>query len=249
MPGLTTGFDELALRRPLRPEYLATRNIIETFRAQPLAVQDDGTVASGVDTENNVLAFEKNNFRLHNLGTQTIIVPVLEAEGLEIGRDKTDNDGSELSLGILARSPGSFVVGTDAFYLKATLTIADVSGTDDCFVGFRKAEAERANLDDYLDFAGLNVILGDIKIETALNNAATVTTDTTNNWLDTETHTLEVYVAKTGAVTYKIDGAAPVTVAAFTFDAGDTVMAFFYFLQATTSPGKVHISRWESGLQ
>jgi hypothetical protein len=244
-----TNFDELVVAQGIRPENLSTRNIIETFRVQPSVVQDDGTVASGVDAENNVLAFEKNNFRLHNLGTQTIIVPVLEAAGLEIGRDKTDNDGSEMSLGILARSPGSFVIGTDAFYLKVAFTIADVSGTDDCFVGFRGIEAERPNLDDYLDFAGLNVILGLIKAETAVNNAATTTTDTTNTWADGASHTLEVYVAKSGAVTYKIDGAAPTVTAAFTFDSGDTVMACFYFLQATTSPGKVNISRWESGLQ
>lgn len=244
-----TNLDELAVSSGIRPEYLSSRNVIETFRSQPVVVQDDGTVASGVDAENNVMAFEKNAFRLHNLGTQTIIVPVLEAAGLEIGRDKTDNDGSELSMGILARSPGTFVIGTDAFYAKCSFVIADVSGTDDCVFGFRGIEAERPNFDDYLDAAGLNVILGAIKIETILNNAATTTTDTTNTWVDGASHTLEVYVAKTGAVTYKIDGVAPTVTAAFTFDSGDTVMAFFYFLQATTLPGKVNISRWEVGLQ
>ena len=184
MPGLTTGFDEITVARGIRPEYLATRNIIETFRVQPVVVQDDGTVASGVDAENNVMAFERNVFRLHNLGTQTIIVPVLEADGLDIGRDKTDTEGSELSLGILARSPGSYVIGTDAFYLKATLKLADVSGLAEMAVGFRKAEAERALIDNYLDMAAFNVQNGAINLETILNNAATTTTDTTNTWAD-----------------------------------------------------------------
>jgi hypothetical protein len=249
MPGLTTGFDEIAVARGIRPEYLATRNIIETFRTQPVVVQDDGTAASGVDAENNVMAFEHNTFRLHNLGTQTIIVPILEADGLEIGRDKTVGEGSELSLGILARSPGSYVIGTDAFYLKATLLVADVSGVDELAIGFRKAEAERALIDNYLDMAVLNLQLGNIFIETILNNAATTSTDTTNDWADAASHTLEVYVAKSGAVTYKIDGAAPTVTAAFTFDSGDTVMAMVHLVHAATTPGKVHISRWECGLQ
>jgi len=249
MPGIVTNFDEIAIARGIRPEYLSTRNLIETFRVQPVAVQDDGTVASTTDAENNLLTFEKNTFRLHNYGAATIIVPILEADGLDIGRDKTDTEGCELSLGILARSPGSFVIGTDAFYLKATLKLADVSGLTEMAVGFRRIEAERPLFDNYLDAAVLNVQNGAINIETILNNAATTTTDTTNTWADAAEKTLEVYVAKSGAVTYKINGAAPTVTAAFTFDATDTVQAFVHLIHATVAPGKVHISRWESGLQ
>ena len=46
--------------------------------------------------------------------------------------------------------------------------IADVSDTDDCAFGFRKVEAYQANIDDYDEMAALNVISGDIKIETIL---------------------------------------------------------------------------------
>ena len=40
-------------------------------------------------------------------------------------------------------------------------------------------------------------------------------------------------VDKEGAVTYAIDGAAPSTTAAFSFDAGEVVTPFFHFLQAS----------------
>jgi hypothetical protein len=116
-------------------------------------------------------------------------------------------------------------------------------------VGFRKAAAYTANIDDYTDFAVLNVISGDIYIETADDNAATTSTDTTDNWADGASKTLEVYVSAAGVVTYKIDGVAPTTTAAFTFDNGDTVVPFFYFLHAADVAGSVLLESWECGLQ
>ena len=52
--------------------------------------------------------------------------------------------------------------------------------------------SERLDVDDYDEAAFLNVILGDIYIETILNNAATTSTDTTNNVTDGGTVTLKV---------------------------------------------------------
>jgi len=186
-------------------------------------------------------------------GTQTILAPKTAATGLDVNMDQTEDDGIEITAGILYRAgaPHSFKVGTDgAFYFKATFSIANVSGTDDCAIGFRKAEAYQANIDDYDELACLNVISGDIKIETILNGAATTTTDTTDNWADTETHTLCVKVSATGVVTYEIDDAAPTTVAAFSFDSGEEVVPFFFFLNAAAPvAGAVVFSLFECGLQ
>ena len=55
------------------------------------------------------------------------------------------------------------------------------------------------------------------------------------NWADTEVHKLKVLVDKAGAVTYKINGAAPSTTAAFSFDIGEVVTPFLHFLQANAS--------------
>lgn len=247
--GVITGGKTIEGVVPQAVRGLAPRFTFEEFEVAPAAIKADGTTAaSGTTGDTNLLAFESNVFEYHIKGTQTIKVPTFGASGLDVSLDQTDDDGVELTQGITARSKAAFVAGTDAFYLKAQISIADVSGTDDCAVGFRRAEAYQANLDDYLDLACLNVIGGDIKIETILNNAATTTTDTTNNWLDGETHTLEVYVDLARKVTYKIDGAAPTTVAAFTLDNGDTLVPFFFFLHAADVAGVVNLKSWECGL-
>lgn len=218
------------------------------FDTPPVGVQNDGTAVSGVDTEVNNLIVDDTGFEYINIGTQTTLLPVLTATGLDVGRTQTNDIGTEITQGILSRCRRAFTIGTDAaFFLRVKFKIADVSGTDDCAIGFRKSAAYAAAIDDYTDFAVLNVISGDIKIETALNNAATTTTDTTSNWADGETHTLAVYVSAAGVVTYKIDEATPSTVAAFTFDSTDTVIPFFYFLHASDVAGAVELIEWECG--
>ena len=87
--------------------------------------------------------------------------------------------------------------------------------------------------------AVLNVISGDITIETVLNNGTTTSTDTTDNWANTEVHSLKVLVSKAGAVTYKIDGVAPSTTATFSFDAGEVVTPMMYVLQASDLAGSM----------
>lgn len=217
------------------------------FNMQPASVQSDGTVASGTANETNILTMGGVTLEQTVKGTQTIIVPVLTAAGLNVGQDQTDNDGIELTAGILSRGPCAFTVGERAFMTRMTFSIGTVAGTDDCAFGFRKAEAYQANIDDYDEMAALNVISGDIKIETILNNAATTTTDTTNNWADGETHTLEVHVAKTGAVTYLIDGAAPLATAAFSFDVGEVIVPFFFMLHANAAQaGVVALKEFEA---
>jgi hypothetical protein len=177
----------------------------------------------------------------HVKGTQTILGPLLDTagKGLDVSQDQTDNDGIEYVFGTInSNSPFAWTVGTHNGFLEIRFEIADVSGTDDCAVGLRKLEAFQANFDDYDEGAFLNVISGDIKIETILNNATTTTTDTTQNWTDGETHTLRVDLIGR-SVTYLIDGLPPTTTAAFTFDSGEVVVPAFFFLQATTTPGKV----------
>ena len=202
--------------------------------------------------ENVMLCGSGNCFEYHILGTQTVLGPDWTEPGLDIATfDQTENDGAELTMGISASSPILFTVGTDpAFFFKCRFLITNVSGTDDCAMGFRKREAYQANIDDYDEAAALNVISGDITIETILNGGATTSTDTTDDWGDAETHTLCVKVSSAGVVTYEIDDAAPTTTAAFTFDDGEVVIPFFYFLHAAAPvAGVVKILEWECGYQ
>lgn len=220
----------------------------QTFNADPATSKKAGGAATGTAGDENVMVFPENAFEYHILGTQTILAPSLTATGLNIGMDQTDNDGVEISQGIFSNAKHAYTVGTDgAFFLSVQFKIADVSGTDDCAIGFRKAEAYQANIDDYDEMAALNVISGNITIETILNNASTTSTDTTDDWADGETHTLTVIVDAEGAVYYEIDGAVPTTTASFTFDEGEVVVPFLYFLNASDVAGAVELITWECG--
>jgi len=221
---------------------------IEYFDVNPVTALITGGAAGGTTGNENVMIFPNNTFEYHILGTQTILAPVIDANGLVADLDDTDDDGVEIGQGITARSPAAFTVGTDAFYLKVKLIIEDVSGTDDCAVGFRNDGAYQANIDDYTDMAALNVISGAIYIEDIDDDGGTDSTDTTDTWGDDETYTLGVFVDADGAVTYTIDGAAPTTTDAHTIDDGDVVVPFLYFLNASDVSNLTIVS-WECGAQ
>lgn len=185
----------------------------------------------------------------HVKGTQTLLGPLLDTtgKGLDISQDQTDNDGVEYVFGALnTLGRHTSVVGTDNAYIEITARIADVSGTDDFCIGFRKNEAFQANVDDYDEAAFVNVILGDVKVETILNNAATTTTDSGENWADDATHTIRVEL-KGRSVAFLLDGEALPGIPVFRFDSGEVVVPFLFFLQATTTPGKVWITKIEVG--
>jgi len=183
--------------------YWDEKYVYETFQQNPVVSGVGGGASTGTAGDENVLILPTTAFEYHILGTQTITAPVITAAGLNMGSmDQTADDGLELNHGVLSSQIPAFITGTDApFFLRARFSIEDVSGTDDCAIGFRQVEANQANIDDYANMAVLNVISGDITIETILASAATVSTDTTDNWADTETHELMVLVDADGAVT------------------------------------------------
>lgn len=223
-----------------------------SFDTTPLCVAKLGAgAATGTAGDENLCLCGGTVWEYHVLGTQTIVAPSLGTYGLNIVQDDTENDGTEYCLGINANNRGVFTVGTSpAFYAKMKFYIDDVSGTDDCAFGFRKLEAYQANIDDYDEMACLNVISGDVKIETILNAGATITTDTTFNWADTGIHELAVYVSAAGVVTFAIDGSEPAATAAFTFDDGEVVVPFFYQLAAADpEAAAVELISFECGLQ
>jgi hypothetical protein len=131
--------------------------------------------------------------------------------------------------------------------------IEDVSGTDDFHFGFRRAETATAVFDDYSDTAGLAIVTSAnpalIQIETIDDKAATTTTSTTDTLADATTTTWCVLVSSAGAVTYTIDGVAPSTTAAFTFDDGDPVIPFVHYLQAADLTGEIDLFEWEVNYQ
>ena len=192
-----------------------------------------------------------NTFEYCIKGTQTILYPTWTlGTGLNILFDQTANDGIELTNGISSISRCAFTVGTSpAFHLRAKFTITDVSGTDDCAIGFRKAEAYQGNLDDYDELFGINVISGTIYKTAILNGGATDDDSTGDAWADAGAHEVEIKVSAAGVCTILIDGAAPTSSGtAFTFDSGEVVVPFFFVLNDTDLYDSIIFTAWEVGL-
>lgn len=228
------------------------RFIHEAFKTRPTFHDQDGDGSpTGATGDENIIKTDRNTFEYHILGAgQTILFPSWDTNGLDVALDLVADEGCEVCPGITARSRAAYTVGTDEFYAKCQFSIADVSGTDDCAFGFRKMEAYQANVDDYDEAAYLNVISGDVYIETILNGGGTASTDTGEDWGDGEDYTLEVRVEKAGAVTFLIDGVvvSPAGWSQFSFDSGEVVVPFFYFLHDATSPGAIYLKLWQCGL-
>lgn len=262
---VTNLFSKNALRNleVQRSELLYPPSIYEVFREPPLFVDQDGDgppTGSGADT--NLMLSNETTWHYIIKGTQTIVKPVWDSTvvggGLNIGMDQTDGDGVEFVTGLTARAPFVLKAGTSGGYIEVDLTVADVSGAAEMAVGFKKpAAASVANLDDNTDLACLNMQGGDVKIETILNSGATTTTDTTVNMTDGQQIRLRIEVSSAGAVTYavgtgaaSIDGptaSTPATTAAFTFDSGDYLVPFIFFLHGAEVAGDVKIQKIECG--
>jgi len=228
--------------------YWDSRYQQEDFEVGPVTSKIGGGAAGGTTGDENLLLTPKTCLQYHILGTQTITAPTAIAAGLDIGTmDQATGDGIEINPGVLTSNPFAWKVGEDAaFFIRVRAMITTVAGTDDFAIGFRKQEANQALIDGYADMAAINIIAGDIKTETIVGGAATVTTDTTDNWADAASKWVELQVSSAGVVSYRIDNAEPTTVVDYTFTDGLTLIPFVYFLQNATQTVSLPIT-WECG--
>ena len=239
-----------------RPGALRPKGGFCLFGSNVTGCQSDGTAASGTNTEVNFMSCDGFNFEQIVIGTQTIILPVMTTAGLNISQDvDAADEGWEKTQGITAGSKAAFTVGTDGpFHFTVKMKVTDVDGSDDLLVGFRKAEAYQAAVDNYDEMAAFNLngtgtTTKIIQTETIINGAATVTTAlTTSTWADTATHLLTVQVARDGAVTYLVDGVAPAEAVAFSFDVGEVVVPFMYMIHDAAYCESLILSLWDCGL-
>ncbi len=215
-----------------------------------------GGVPTGATGDENLMVMQQGEILEQHINGagQTIIAPVMDATGLLISLDLTDNEGAEYSWGILGTNRHAYTIGTDAaFFFECKIKLADVTGVDPLYIGFRKQEAYQGTFTAYTDYAFIGVEETQnsalITIADELNGGGTTYTNTTDAWADGETHTLRVNVSAAGVVTYLIDGVAPSATHAFTFDNTDVVMPCLYFLHGTTTPGEIHLIEMECGFQ
>ena len=207
---------------------------------------DTGVICGGLGTglpSGTSLALNNIHFgngfssAYYPLGTATIVALTSSNLGIGVVLDVTAGEGVELSAPSWANSLKSAIVGKTPFSIYAKINVTDITGVNPVWVGFRKKAAANATYTAYTDYAfvGLGDASGNIYTSTENDGGGNTNTDTTQNWANNETHTLEVRVDINGAVTFFIDGYKPTVTQTFTFDAGDELIPVFcYALQAGT---------------
>jgi hypothetical protein len=182
------------------------------------------------------------------------IGPDMDADGLDIGADQTDNDGVEIIGGVFGASGRPMVPGVDpAFKFCATVDINDISGTDEFHVGWRDVTAPNATFNSYNSYftVGLTTADGDTKTEAEDDGGGTTTTDIDNADLTDDSGFVKfcALVSDAGVASATIGGQAPGNGASYTFDLGEPIVPFLHYLHATTSPGPIILTEWEVSYQ
>ena len=251
---------ELKLAETIRED----RNIEEDFTA-PLvwsAVDQEGHIPlASAPVAGDEIAFktDKHTFLSHVQsvnGTVAWALPYTSSNGLELNVDDNATDGIlgwEFTHSLLSGHKSAYTVGSfpepdKKVFFEVAFNETDISDITKLFVGWRKAEAFQADIDDYDELAAIGIdSSANIDIITILNNAATSTTDTTDNKTEGTAITLKVVVDNDGRVEFLLNGAAPTTVPAqFTFDSGEVLIPFVHFVANTGDPG-AYISSWKCG--
>ncbi len=185
-----------------------------------------------------------------NIGTQTIVAPVLDDTGLLIDQDDTTTEGSHTSANQQVLGDQQFVVGKQEFSLTCTVVAGDWTDTQ-FLVGFRKKAVYTADYNNYTDLAAIGGGAADgdsITTQGILNNAATVATDTGVNFTDAVSVELMIKVALDGTVSCYANGTKypvySVGTTALIFDAGDAMIPFYQHVNIGNGNPAVSISEF-----
>ncbi len=221
------------------------------FRSNPVVCEDDGTAVNGDNADTNLMAIDGYNFEYYLMGDgQTILIPSMTDDGLNVRLDETDNDGIEMTEGITTRSKSAHTTNTHSMYFKVKFKIESVGQLDIMCVGFRLAAAYNADMYSHNTYTGLNVNNGTINVVEAINGAAAAEDDSGDTWSDGETKTLEVRIDAAGDTTWWVDGSAISNQGSLAFDWSDNDVAipFVHILGDATVGCEVELVSWECGI-
>lgn len=232
-------------------ERVMLHHVFDTYKADPSSIifmGDTGPTCGGLNTglpsgtslAENFIHFG-NGFSTHYypLGTATLVALTSTNLGVGVVLDATAGEGAELSATTWSNSNKNFVVGKTAASVYCKINIDDVSGLNPMWIGFRKQEAANLTYTSYDSYSlvGLGNATGDIYTSIELAGGGNTNIDTTQNWADTETHTLQVNVDINGAVTFFIDGYKPIVTQTFSFTPGQILIPVFCYALQTSDLG------------
>ena len=159
--------------------------------------------------------------------------------------DDIDNDALELCFGCFSpvntiglQSSVWFDEDTSSStYCEISLTLADITETDEVWFGWRlqedQANPPTSTATNTMAYFIVQDNAGDLDIETELNGGGTLNDDTGIAWADTETKVLRV-TALADSVSFAVDGTAVTqTNAVLNFDATDRAVCVFGFTNVT----------------
>lgn len=232
---------ERKMHKLMAQTYQFDSSTTQEFFDKPIVFQDPlGAAPTGTA---NTLGWQLSPYgslNRTNIGTQTIVAPVLNADGLLIDQDDTATEGSHTSANQQALGDQSFIVGKQAITVFARYVMADF--TDAAFmVGLRKKAVYDATINNYTDYAtigngssaaGTTWINGDLFVtRAALNGAATTQAISAVAPADAVSALLVIKVAIDGTVTAFVNGTSyPIYSSGTTtmiFDAGDELIPFY----------------------
>lgn len=237
----------------------------DSFDEGHTVMQDDGTAKSLTDAEvNYVTGSPLGAITYREEQTKTASSWVTLNGLLDLSADDTtDNEGVEILFGGDGSNPTLnqwMEAGTQGGCVAASVTIADISGTDQVQIVFRQNEAF-ADGADYTTYTvwntvGVNATDGSI-VSSQEVSEATDTDDSGVNWADGETRALKVCVTKGGVPTayysdaytasqvfndYPVYHAIPMTNTGSTLTAGTGLFPFLSYLAAGTDGPDVSVN-------
>lgn len=261
---------------PQHDAAIKERYVYDEFRFIEAMLTQGGAAATGT----NVL-FTGNRSGIPyvkvDIGTLTVFVPTLTTTGIDVGADAASSEGCEILFGAhtgaTARARLGFQPSVDkalqwaqSYFIRLQFSIADVSGCDALYVGFRKAQAYQATFANYTDVAALGFhgttdATQTIRTYRIGGTGAIAATDvaTSKTWADAATHTLGVKVSTTGPlntgggiVSWLVDDAIVATTTSFSFAFTNTDFLFPFFRytnQAGGNAGVITLKGLEIGFE
>ena len=247
-------------RFPNDPVNVASFTVRDDFNRGYFVEQDDSTVLSVTDDEDNIVQGSPLGvIEYREEVTKTASSWTVTDNALLIDGDETDDEGVEML--ITSRELlGSFIAGTTGGCIAGSFDIVDISGTDQLHIGFR----DNAAFPDVAAYAsltvwsavGINAADGSI-VSSQEVSEATDTDDSGVNWADGETRALKVCVSSAGVPTayytdaytysatvpdYPTWNAITMTETGSTLTAATDLAPFLSFMNATTTPGDVTVN-------
>lgn len=194
------------------------KHFYKTAAAGTFGFSPTAAAAGLLDGDEVLLDVDGQVLEYHAIAINTLMGVTKVATGLRLPIDDTDNDGIEITGGILAQDKCTFTVGTDgAFHIAARFKVSAITDFEILGVGFRNVGAyikhqagvfgagvtDLAFIGSYGDGNGD----GSINTVTELASAGMTATDTTDDYT-AAVFELRCNVSAAGVVTFQQDLAA-----------------------------------------